>query len=126
MGINWKVRIRNKSFWLAIVPAILLLVQSVGTPFGFRWDFGVLNDQLKAIIENVFTVLVIIGIVNDPTTATLADSIQALSYDQPKAKGDATIDASFIAKVVSQDANDRADVATIRDICNVEDKTWVQ
>ena len=29
MNINWKVRIRNKNFWLALIPALLLLVQWV-------------------------------------------------------------------------------------------------
>ena len=28
--INWIVRIKNKSFWLAIIPAVLLLVQTAG------------------------------------------------------------------------------------------------
>ena len=26
--INWKVRIKNKVFWLALIPAVLLLVQT--------------------------------------------------------------------------------------------------
>lgn len=32
--INWKVRIRNKNFWLAVVPALLLAVQAVLALFG--------------------------------------------------------------------------------------------
>ena len=51
MNINWKVRIRNKNFWLALIPALLLLVQVVAAPFGYKWDFGVLNQQLAAIIN---------------------------------------------------------------------------
>lgn len=39
--INWKARIKNKNFWIALIPAILLLIQSVLTPFGYKWDFGV-------------------------------------------------------------------------------------
>ena len=27
--INWKVRIKNKMFWIAVIPAVLLLVQTV-------------------------------------------------------------------------------------------------
>ena len=33
--INWKVRLRNKAFWLAFIPAALLLVQTVAALFGF-------------------------------------------------------------------------------------------
>lgn len=27
--INWKVRIKNKAFWLALIPAVLLLIQVI-------------------------------------------------------------------------------------------------
>lgn len=84
MRINWKVRIRNKSFWLALVPAVLLLVQVCAAPFGYAWDFGVLNAQLAAIVNALFAVLAVLGIVDDPTTKGMGDSEQALSYEKPK------------------------------------------
>lgn len=82
--INWKTRIKNKNFWIALIPAILLLIQSVLTPFGYNWDFGVLNQQFTAIINAAFGVLSILGIVTDPTTVGIGDSSQALGYDEPK------------------------------------------
>lgn len=84
MSINWNVRIKNKAFWLALVPAVLLLVQVCAAPFGYEWDFGVLNAQLAAIVNALFSVLAILGIVADPTTKGLGDSEQALSYEKPK------------------------------------------
>ena len=87
MHINWKVRIRNKNFWLALIPALLLLVQVVAAPFGYKWDFGVLNQQLAAIINAVFALLSILGVVNDPTTAGIGDSVRAMSYDEPRKEG---------------------------------------
>lgn len=84
MKINWKVRIRNKNFWLALIPALLLLVQVVAAPFGYKWDFGVLNQQLAAIINAVFALLSILGVVNDPTTAGTADSARAMTYTEPR------------------------------------------
>lgn len=84
MSINWKVRTRNKNFWLALIPAVLLLVQVCAAPFGYEWDFGVLNAQLAAIVNALFAVLAILGIVADPTTAGVGDSEQALSYEKPK------------------------------------------
>lgn len=86
MNINWKVRIKNKQFWLALIPAILLLIQTVLVPFGYKWDFGVLGQQLTAIINAAFAVLSILGVVNDPTTEGVSDSAQAMSYDSPKKK----------------------------------------
>lgn len=82
--INFTARIKNKSFWLTLIPAILLLVQVVAAPFGYQWDFGVLNEQLAAIVNALFAVLAIVGVVNDPTVAGLKDSKQALTYTEPK------------------------------------------
>lgn len=84
MSINWKVRIKNKTFWLALIPAVLLLAQQVAGLFGVALDFGGLKDQLTAIVGTVFTLLAILGIVADPTTAGMGDSEQAMTYDEPK------------------------------------------
>lgn len=84
MTINWKVRIKNKTFWLALIPAVLLLVQVCAAPFGYEWDFGALNAQLAAIVNALFSVLAIMGIVADPTTAGVGDSEQAMGYTEPK------------------------------------------
>lgn len=82
--INWKVRLVNKNFWLSLIPAVLLLVQAVGAPLGMTLDFGELGNQLLAIVNAVFAVLAILGIVQDPTTKGIADSERALGYDEPK------------------------------------------
>lgn len=79
--INWQIRIKNKTFWLTLIPAVLLLVQAVSAPFGYTWDFVVLNQQLAAIINALFAVLAILGVVIDPTTEGVGDSERALMYD---------------------------------------------
>lgn len=84
MKINWIVRIKNQAFWLAFIPAVLLLIQVVAAPFGYEWDFVVLNEQLTAIVNAAFGVLTIIGVVTDPTTAGVTDSKRALTYTTPK------------------------------------------
>lgn len=81
--INWKARIKNPNFWLAIIPAILLVIQLVLDLFGVHMDFGELGNKLKAIVNSVFAVLTILGIVTDPTTAGIGDSQRALSYEEP-------------------------------------------
>lgn len=86
--MNWTVRLKNKTFWLSLVPAVLLLVQVVAAPFGYEWDFGVLNEQLAAIINAAFAVLAILGIVTDPTTAGVGDSERALTYQAPHKDGE--------------------------------------
>jgi len=81
--INWKVRLNNPNFWLAIIPAVLLAVQLILDLFGVTMDFGELGNKLKAIVNAVFTVLSIIGVTNDPTTAGLKDSLRAMTYQEP-------------------------------------------
>ena len=82
--INWKVRIKNKLFWLAIIPALLLLVKTVAAVAGVSLDFAALGDRLAAVVEAVFSVLAILGIVADPTTDGLGDSKLAMTYEKPK------------------------------------------
>jgi phi LC3 family holin len=82
--INWTVRIKNKTFWLGLIPAALLLVQVVAAVFGYTLDLGELGDKLLAVVNALFGVLTILGIVTDPTTKGVGDSTQALTYDKPK------------------------------------------
>jgi len=83
-NINWQVRIKNKDFWVSLIPAILLLAQVVVAVFGITINLGDLGDKLLAVVNALFAVLAIVGVVNDPTTATLSDSAQALTYTEPK------------------------------------------
>lgn len=82
--INWTVRLNNKTFWLSLIPAVLLLVQVVAAVFGINLDLGDLGNKLLAVVNAVFAVLVILGVVNDPTTAGMSDSNQAMNYTKPK------------------------------------------
>ena len=84
MKINWKVRIKNKTFWLSIIPAVILLVQAVATVFGYTLDLGEVGNNLIGVVNAVFVVLSIIGVVNDPTTSGISDSERARTYETPK------------------------------------------
>ena len=82
--LNWTVRFKNKTFWIAFLPALLLLVQVVAAVFGFTLDLGELGDRLLDVINALFAVLALLGVVADPTTKGVGDSAQALTYDKPK------------------------------------------
>lgn len=84
MKINWTVRIKNKAFWVAIIPAVLLLAQQICAIFGFELNVAGISDQLIAIVGTVFAILTLIGVVNDPTVDSLSDSAQAMTYTEPK------------------------------------------
>lgn len=82
--INWKVRVKNKMFWLSIIPAVLLLLSKVLNLFGITFDYSELSRQLEDIVSTVFVILALVGIVADPTTNGISDSQQALGYESPK------------------------------------------
>ena len=82
--INWTVRFKNKSFWLSFIPAVLLLVQVVAALFGFELDLGDIGNKLLDVVNALFAVLAILGIVVDPTTDGVGDSAQAMTYTEPR------------------------------------------
>ena len=83
MKINWLVRIRNKQFWVSVIPALALVIQAVVAVFGWTLDFTRITGRLIAVVDAVFALLVILGIVVDPTTAGVGDSKRAMGYEEP-------------------------------------------
>ena len=82
--LNWTVRLKNKTFWISFIPAVLLLIQVVAAVFGYTLDLGGLGDRLLDVVNALFAVLALLGIVADPTTKGVGDSAQAMTYDKPK------------------------------------------
>ena len=81
--INWKVRLKNKQFWISLIPALAILVQAVAAVFGYTLNLEELVGKILAVVSAVFAVLAILGVVVDPTTAGVADSARAMSYEEP-------------------------------------------
>lgn len=81
--INWKVRIRNKQFWVSLIPALAILAQAVAAVFGYQLNLDDLVGKILGVVSAVFAVLAILGVVVDPTTAGIGDSQRAMGYDEP-------------------------------------------
>lgn len=89
MKINWTVRIKNPIFWTNIAASIVLPILA---HLGLSWDdmttWAALGNALLSAIQNPVVVVAVIASVwnalNDPTTAGLGDSKQALTYVEPK------------------------------------------
>lgn len=86
--INWKVRIKNKNFWIALIPAVLVLIQVIAAVFGITLDLSDLGEKLLAVVNALFVVLAILGIVTDPTTVGVGDSERAMGYTKPHKDGE--------------------------------------
>ena len=81
MKINWKVRFKNK-VWLGSFLSLIV---------GFTYNLLALFDVFPAVTQNVvgqminqvLTFLGLIGVIVDPTTAGLEDSMRAMGYEEP-------------------------------------------
>lgn len=73
--INWKLRFKNKATLLAIASTVILLAQQLGLK---------LPENITDVVNTFLTLLVLLGVVNDPTTAGIKDSDNALKYSNPK------------------------------------------
>ncbi|EGQ3447534.1 phage holin [Staphylococcus pseudintermedius] len=82
--INWKIRIKQKTFWVAMLSAIFLFAQSIAKVLGY--DIQVYTEQLTDALNSILGILVLMGVIQDPTTQGVSDSHQALNYEEPRQK----------------------------------------
>lgn len=67
-----------------MIPTVLLLVKPILELFGVDIDLGEVGNALLSVVDGVFVLMAMLGIITDPTTAGMSDSELALTYDQPK------------------------------------------
>ena len=89
--INWTVRLRNPLWWAEVVASIVLpLIVGVGFAWEDMTSWQTLGSVLLQAIQNpVVVVSMIVSLwnaINDPTTAGVGDSAEALTYEVPKGK----------------------------------------
>ncbi|MGT2959294.1 phage holin [Streptococcus bovimastitidis] len=78
MKINWGLRLQSKYFWVALISLIVLLSQQLG--------FDIFPKNWEEVLNTVLSILILLGVINDPTTAGINDSEQAMDYLRPKGK----------------------------------------
>lgn len=86
MKINFYVRFKNKTFWIAMIPALIITAQHIAATFGFYIDLSTFENHLIDVVKDIFCILALLGIVVDPTTDGIGDSKRALSYSEPYAE----------------------------------------
>ena len=69
MNIDWKKRLSNKTWWVSMIGAVLLLSQQIGV-----YDLGnIIPKNYADIINTVFVILSMLGISVDTSTKGIAD-----------------------------------------------------
>lgn len=88
MGINWKVRVKNRQFWLGMIGALGAFALSLADALGFGGSASPRVEAIEGAASAALTVLALLGVVVDPTTEGVGDSSQALLYERPKSNNE--------------------------------------
>lgn len=80
--MNWKLRFKNKAVLTAIVLQIISIIYTILSACGVTP--AVDENVVITIAESIIGLLVLVGVVTDPTTSGIGDSTQALEYDEPR------------------------------------------
>ncbi|MCQ2555954.1 MAG: phage holin, partial [Clostridia bacterium] len=79
--MKWKNRFTNYNFWISIVSAVLLIFQA----FNIEFDL----DCISEIVTAVLGLLVVIGIISDPTKVAVSeDKIKSLTEQKAEDKSE--------------------------------------
>lgn len=85
VGINLKARIRNKYFLSSLVSVIALIISKVALDFyGVDLSLGV--QSAIEVAEYVLYILVLFGVVVDPTVEGFSDSEYSKRKDKPSGR----------------------------------------
>ena len=79
--INWYVRFQNKAFVVAFCTAVIAFTYQILGMFGIVPP--VAEDTIFQFVAIVANLLVGLGILVDPTTNGVVDSVRAMTYTEP-------------------------------------------
>ena len=82
MQINWKVRLQNKTFLTGLISLVVVFIYDLLQLLEIAP--AVTQSAVMQVAEGILTILGMVGVIADPTTAGVADSKQAMTYDVPK------------------------------------------
>ena len=82
MQINWKVRFQNKTFLAGLISLVVVFIYDLLQLLEIVPT--VTQSAVMQVAEGILTILGMVGVIVDPTTAGLSDSKQAMTYDAPK------------------------------------------
>lgn len=64
-NIDLQARLRNKTFWVSMISAVILLIQQLG--------LNIIPPNYADVVNTVLSILVMLGIVVDTSTPGISD-----------------------------------------------------
>ena len=86
-----KKRLKNKTFWVALVSACILAIQKIAALFGVQLDLSGTESAIMDLLNTIFVILTILGITIDPTTPGITDGYGTNNGAPVVSTGGATI-----------------------------------
>ena len=72
--MDMKARIKNPTFWAAIISAFFLFLRSVADVCGWQMPLNDMENVATNFLNFIFGLLAIIGVVHDPSTPGIKDN----------------------------------------------------
>lgn len=82
MKINMKLRLQNKTTLVTLITLIVTFVYQILSFCGVVPKIS--QEEIINAVMLLVNILVVLGVVVDPTTSGIGDSKQALNYIEPK------------------------------------------
>ena len=63
--MDWKARLKNKTFWVSLTAAMVLLSQQLG--------LNIFPKNIADIVNTILLIATILGVIVDPSTEGISD-----------------------------------------------------
>lgn len=81
MKINWRLRLKNKTTFAALIACITTFIYQMLGILGIMVPIS--EAEVIQVISVILNILVTFGVLVDPTTEGASDSPRALTYRRP-------------------------------------------
>lgn len=81
LKINWKLRLKNKTSLVSLIACIVTFIYQILAIFEIVPS--VTEEVIMQFISLLINILVTLGVVVDPTTSGIKDSVRAMGYKEP-------------------------------------------
>lgn len=116
--INLESRMKNKTFWIALLGAIVLLSQQCG------FDLTtIIPKNYVDIINTVFLILTILGVVVDTSTPGISDIAK---HTTSKIDGQVESDSKSVIEEKTDSTNKESEVENVLQIENAQLKAKIE
>lgn len=81
LNINWRLRLKNKTSLVSLIACIVTFIYQILALLGIVPS--ITEEVIMQLVSLLINILVTLGVVVDPTTSGIKDSVRAMNYKEP-------------------------------------------